>query len=151
MKTFVRAFIIIWVLLGVWTILGCIAVSALSFTDNPNSNLDATTIIVAAMAIAGFTTIAVLRTERNNWSSADADEHLVQHEIEKAKRNLQSTTDRSELSLLIELLNEDERLALQQRLQQKVLEEVCVTDDGEIIYPGQILASLLEVEDTKQQ
>ena len=134
----------------IWMALGGIATIALG-TAHMSNGIDANAITIIAMVMATISTIAIwLGPELVNSRRAGSQSHYISGGSEKAKRGAGNVSDDGRLAMLLELMDEDERQALKQRLQRQVLDEAYVTDDGELAYRGESLKSLLE-EDEQQR
>ena len=133
----------------IWMALGGIATIALG-SANLSNNIDANAITIIAMVMATISTIAIwLGPELISSRRAGSQTHYISGGSEKAKRGEGNLSDATRLALLLELMDEDERLALKQRLQRQVLDEAYVTDDGELAYRGESLHTLLEDEEQR--
>jgi hypothetical protein len=139
----------ITLMLLIWIALGTIAAEAIG--ASPTSGIDATAITIIAMIMATVSTIVILAPEALSARRSGSQTHFISGGTEKAKRGAGDLPDDARLALLLELLDEDERQALKERLKRQVLDEAYVTDDGEIAYRGQSLANLLEEEADQRQ
>jgi hypothetical protein len=135
--------------LAIWVAFGTIAAAAVLA---PSRDSNTTDIVTTAMFMVTISTAIIwLGPEIVSRRRSKSETHFISGEAEKAKRGAGNGSNDPRLALLLDLMDEDERQTLKERLRRQVLDEAYLTDDGEIAYRGESLANLLEEEAAKQQ
>jgi hypothetical protein len=112
---------------------------AIASVDHGNIDgwLFALPILVALVGTLYIWTMQMRHEERTSQSARSEEQ-------DKSKRQAGD-----KLSLLMEIMDDDERKEFKERLKQQVLEETAYGSDGELPYGGETLESLMDTDEDK--
>lgn len=115
----------------IWVILGAISVMVIIFSEG-RFNGDTSMLTIFPLILAFLATIGI-------WFGkelfAGRSAQQVERETEKAKRDM----GMSKLDLLMNMMDEDEREAFKETLKRRVLNEMRLSEDGELPYGADLM------------
>ena len=134
--------------LAIWAITGTISIFGI--TSNTNINSDLVWITILPLIIALIATFMIwVAPELARADNAAKATHLHIGDSEKAKRDA-SRSDESRLSLLMEMMDDDEREAFKDTLKRRLLDDYRVNEDGELFADSATLESLMHDEQNQR-
>ena len=134
--------------ISIWVICGAIAITTV-LASNSNYTWEMTGIPFIAAIFPTFVMWAVPYLVNSDIEKARIEKQFssgnVNNDDDKLKNQRRSVSNRT--SLLLELMDEDEREEFKRMLKRRVLQERRLTDDGELFADSETLEALMDAPD----